>query len=309
MVKVIVLLFSLVFLSPSYGATIYHWVDKKGVANFIDEYERIPIEYRSQIQIKVMEDGPGIESPVQTSTPKVAFQKEEAREGILGQDEEWRRERVHLWEKRLKEATEDLEAAKEEFVGESERLIQRKYGSHQQFKSTVLSLERIKEEVAIHEARIAEVKDLLERLSKEAGESKSSPDRQTGVSTLQLTFTNTPETKTDIYGRDEAWWRGQLLTKREELREAVEDYERTYEEYIKKVESLGPSRFGRLSLTQYQMMACMLEGLSSEMAKYQARMTEINESIRKLTEKAEESEANPEWLRQVFELFGPFATH
>ena len=49
MVKIIVLLLSLAFISPSYGATIYHWVDKNGVANFTDDYEKLPSEYRNQI--------------------------------------------------------------------------------------------------------------------------------------------------------------------------------------------------------------------------------------------------------------------
>ena len=76
MVKVLLLLLLLAFLSPSYAATIYYWVDKKGGAHFTDEYERIPSEYRSQIQIRVMEDASHIKSPVQASTPNVALQKE-----------------------------------------------------------------------------------------------------------------------------------------------------------------------------------------------------------------------------------------
>ena len=298
MMKIIVLLLSLVFLSPSYGATIYHWIDKNGVANFTDDYEKLPSEYRSHIHITVMDDTPVMESPAPASAPEAGPPIEEVRKDIPARSEEWRGGRGRAWETQLKEATENLKAAGEGYEGESEKMVIRKYGSHQQFKSTILSLERIKEEETKYEAQIAEAKEMLERFSREAGESTSNPDRQTSVSAFQLTFTNRPEAKTDIYGRDEAWWRGQMLTKKEELKEAVQDYERAHEEYMKKVESLGPSRFGRLSLTQYQMMASGLEVLSDEMAKHQARMTEINESIKKLTKDAEESKANPEWLRQ-----------
>jgi hypothetical protein len=298
MVKVIVLLLSFVFISPSYGATIYHWVDKNGVVNFTDDYEKLPSEYRSQIHITVMDDAQVMESPGPASVPQTGPAREEARKAIPAQGEEWRGERGRAWETQLKEATENLKAAGEDSVGESENLVIRKYGSHQQFKSTILSLERIKEEETKYEAQIAEAKEMLKRFSGEAGESKSNPDRQTGVPAFQLTFTNRPEEKTDIYGRDEAWWREQMLAKREELKEAVQDYERAHDEYMKKVESLGPSRFGGLSLTQYQMMASGLEVLSDEMAKHQVRMTEINESIKKLTKETEESRANPEWLRQ-----------
>jgi hypothetical protein len=298
MVKVLLFLLSLVFLSPSYAATIYYWVDKKGVANFTDTYERIPSEYRSQIQIRVMEDASHTESPVQASTPKVALQKEEERKDILGQGEEkWLRERAHPWEKQLKEGKENLEAAREEFVAESEKLIIRKFGSHQQFKSTILNLEGIKEVAAKHEAQIAEAKDWLERLSKEAEESKANPEWPRGVSVLQITPSDRPETKTDIYGRDEVWWRGQFNSKAEELTQAIQDYERTYEEYIKKVESLGPSRFGRMSLTQYQMMSGRLENLSNEMAEHQARIIEIKNTVKKLTKEAEEFKANLDWLK------------
>ena len=299
MVKVLLLLLLLAFLSPSYAATIYYWVDKKGGAHFTDEYERIPSEYRSQIQIRVMEDASHIKSPVQASTPNVALQKEEKRKDILGQgEEEWWRERAHPWEKQLKEGTENLEAAREEFVAESEKLIIRKFGSHQQFKSTILSLEGIKEVAIKHEAQIAEAKGLLKRLSKEAEESKANSEWLRGVSVLQLTSLDRPETKTDIYGRDEFWWRGQFITKTEELKQAIQDYERTYEEYFKKAESLGPSRFGRLSLTQYQMMSIGLENLSNDMSEHQARITEIKKTIKNLTKEAEESKANAEWLRE-----------
>jgi len=298
MVKVIVLLLSLVFLPPSYGATIYHWVDKNGVANFTDDYEKLPSEYRNQTHIKVMEDSTVMESPNPASIPEVSPPREDVRKDILPQRVEWRGGRGRAWETQLREATENQKAAGEDYVGESEKLVIRKYGSHQQFKSTILNLERIKEEENKYEAQIAEAKEMLERFSREAGESTSSPDQQAGVHTFQLTVTNRPEAKTDIYGRDESWWRGQMFAKRGELEEAVQDYERVHDEYMKKVESLNPSRFAGLSLTQYQMMASGLEVLNDNMAKYQARMTEINESIKKLTKEAEESNANPEWLRQ-----------
>jgi len=298
MVKVIVLLLSLVFLSPSYAATIYHWIDKNGVANFTDDYEKLPSEYRNQIHITIMDDAPVMESPTPASIPEAGPPRQNVRKDIPPQRVEWRGERGRVWETQLKEATENLKAAGQDYEGESEKMVIRKYGSHQQFKSTILSLERIKEEETKYEAQIAEAKEMLEKVSREAGESMSNPDQQTGVPTFQLTFTNRPEAKTDIYGRDEAWWRGQMLAKEEELKEAVEDYERAHEAYMKKVEGLSPSRFAGMSLTQYQMMASGLGVLNDDMVKHQARITEINDSIKKLTKEAEESNANPEWLQQ-----------
>ena len=236
--------------------------------------------------------------PPQPPIPEAGPPSAETRKNIPPQGVEWRGGRGRTWETQLKEATENLKAVGEDYVGESEKLVIRKYGSHQQFKSTILNLEGIKEEEAKYEAQIAEAKEMLKKFSREAGESTGNPDQQAGVPTFQLTVTNSPEVRTDIYGRDETWWRGQMFAKRAELEEAVQDYERAHDEYMKKVESLNPSRFAGLSLTQYQMMASRLEVLNDDMAKYQARMTEINDSIKKLTKEAEESNANPEWLRQ-----------
>ncbi len=298
MVKIIVLLFSLVFISPSYGATIYHWIDKNGVANFTDDYEQLPSEYRNQTHITVIDDAPVMESSIPASIPEAGPPREEARKAIPPQGRELQGGRGRVWETQLKEATENQKAAEEDYVGESEKLVIRKYGSHQQFKSTILNLQRIKEEETQYEAQIAEAKEMLKRFSGEAGESTSNPDQQPGVPAFQLTVPNSPEAKTDIYGRDEAWWRGQMFAKREELKEAIQDYERAHEKYMMKVESLGPSRFAGLSLTQYQMMASGLEVLNDGMVKYQERMTEINDSLKNLTKEAEGSNANPEWLRQ-----------
>ncbi|MGO9093434.1 MAG: DUF4124 domain-containing protein [bacterium] len=38
MKKLLILLVLLTFAAPAYGATIYKWVDEKGVINFTDDY-------------------------------------------------------------------------------------------------------------------------------------------------------------------------------------------------------------------------------------------------------------------------------
>ena len=85
---------------------------------------------------------------------------------------------------------------------------------------------------------------------------------------------------------------------RQKLKEATENYEKAYDNYSKKIEELSPSRFGRLSLTQYQMFSNRFDFLSSEMARYQAQISEANESLNKLVKEAEESKANPGWLKE-----------
>jgi hypothetical protein len=100
----------------------------------------------------------------------------------------------------------------------------------------------------------------------------------------------------DIYGRDETWWREKVRPWKEQLKEATENYERVREEYMKQAEGLGEFKFGRLSLTQYQMLSSRLNILNNEMAKYHAQMVEANEMLEKLSKEAQESKADPAWL-------------
>ena len=290
MAKVISLLILVFFFSPSYGATIYQWVDMKGTHNFTDDYERVPSAYRNQVHLKEMEDIPQRGLPGLPSAAEAAPQKEEVEKDILGLGEEWWREKVHPWEGQLGEASENYRAANEEFLDESDKLIVRRYGSHQQFKSTILGMDRIREERAKYEAKVIEAEGMLEKISREAEELKANPGWLTGGSTPgQRAFLNAAEG--DSYGQDEAWWRQRVLTQREQLEEAIENYEKVYNEYSKEAEKLGHSRFGGLSLTQYQMTSGRLDILRDEMAKYRLQISEVAEMLKRILTEAEESKA------------------
>ena len=134
--KAILFLILLSFVSPSYGATIYKWVDNNGTYNFTDDYEKIPLEYRDQVRAKKIEDFPEMAPSALPSTPKAAPQKKEVKKDIFGLGEEWWREKERPWEGQLGEASENYEATNQEFLNKSDTLILRKFGSHQQFKST-----------------------------------------------------------------------------------------------------------------------------------------------------------------------------
>jgi tetratricopeptide (TPR) repeat protein len=271
-------------------------VDNNGTYNFTDDHEKIPFAYRNQVRVKKMEDFPQIAVPALPSTPKAAPQREEVKKDILGLGEEWWREKVHPWERQLKEASENYQAANEEFSKESDLLILRKFGSHQQFKSTIIGMNNIKWERAKYEAEVIQAEEMLERISREAEELQADPDWLKGVSMSgQRAFLHTAEV--DIQGEDGAWWREKVLTQRERVKEAVENYEKVYEEYNKIAEKLGPSRFGGLSLTQSQMTAVRLETLKGEMTNYRLEINEATETLKKLLEEAEESKVHPNWLK------------
>jgi len=291
MLKAIFLLVSVCLSSPSYGEIIYQWLDKNGTCNFTDDPEKVPSAYRKEVQQKVIEDV--LETrPILPADPTAPTEKEVIKRDVFGLGEEWWREQAQPWEKQLKEGMDNLEVVKKEFMEESETLILRKYGSHQQFKSTILNLDRIKGTKSKYKAQITEAKDLLKNLSKDAKESNADPGWLIGA------FVAQENNGTDIYGRDGAWWRSKILDQREQLKKAVESYEKAYEDYNENVEKLGPSRFGRISLTQYQMFSNRLNLLSEEMRRHQVRITEANEGLKRLLKEAEESKANPEWLRQ-----------
>jgi len=292
MSRAIALFIVLFFFSPSYGATIYQWVDKNGTYNFVDDYEKVPSAYRDQVHLKKLED------VLEVGPPEAAPQPKEARKDRFGQGEEWWREKVGPWERQLEEASENYQMANQEFLKESDNLILRKYGSHQQFVFGVLGMYRMRWRRAAYEAKVIEAKEMLKKISREAEESKADPQWLQGTSAVGYAGSvETTETDADIYGGDGAWWKEKLFTLREQLRGAVENYEKTYGEYMEIADKLGPSRFGGMSLTQYQMMSNRLDILSSEMARYQVEITEAEEMIKKLVKEAEVSKANPNWVK------------
>jgi hypothetical protein len=173
MKKVFILLILLVFTSQAYALTAYRWVDKKGVVNLTDDYSNVPPEYGAQVSTEVMEETPSV--GVLTSPQATPQKIEEAKTDIYGFGENWWRDKVSPWRERLKEATANYEKARKNFMDSAERLSQKKYGSPTQYKTNIMELDGLKIEMMKYEARMAEVKEMLEKLSKEAEEAKADP--------------------------------------------------------------------------------------------------------------------------------------
>jgi hypothetical protein len=57
------------------------------------------------------------------------------------------------------------------------------------------------------------------------------------------------EIKTDIYGRDEAWWRDKVRPWKERLKEATENYDAAQKKYMESSDELSLKKFGSLTLT------------------------------------------------------------
>jgi DNA repair exonuclease SbcCD ATPase subunit len=100
--------------------------------------------------------------------------------------------------------------------------------------------------------------------------------------------------RTDIYGRDETWWKEKVRLWRERLKEATENYDKVYSEFMGQAERLVQVKFG--SKTQYQMVSYVLSGLTQQLEEYRAQITKAEEMLDELSKEAEEAKANPEWL-------------
>jgi chromosome segregation ATPase len=294
--KFLVLLILLIFTVPAYAATIYKWVDKDGVVNYTDDYNKVPTLYHNRVE--ALEFFTERVSPVQTShaTPGI---KEEIRTDIDGRDEAWWKNKVRPWKEQLKEASENYENVHKEFMEQAEGLVRVKFGSKTQYQMVSYALSRLTQEMEEYRAQIAKAEEMLGELSKEAEKAKANREwlePEIAHPVQNIASTKKEELNADLYGRDKTWWEEKVRPWKEQEREATENYGKAQEEFVKQGERLGPFRFGRLSLTQYQMISSRLNVLNDQMGKYQAQIAEAREMSEKLSKEAKETKADPAWL-------------
>jgi hypothetical protein len=169
--KILIIFILLIFISPAYAHTFYKWVDEKGIVNYTDDYNSIPPAYRDRVEIEyVHEESPS--PPVQKMTPQ---KREETRTDIYGQDEAYWRGKVRPWKEFLKTAEANYDRAHNKLMKKVEELSQRRFWSPTQYKQNIIQLDRFKEEMIKYQAQIAEAEEMLEKLSKEAKETKADP--------------------------------------------------------------------------------------------------------------------------------------
>ena len=105
------------------------------------------------------------------------------------------------------------------------------------------------------------------------------------------------EVRTNIYGRDETWWRDKVRPWKEQLKEATENYEKAQKNFTKKAEELSQTNFYGRSRSQTKWDVMELNRLNEEKKKYEAQITEANEMLNKLSREAKETKADPDWLK------------
>ena len=109
--------------------------------------------------------------------------------------------------------------------------------------------------------------------------------------------TREEEIRQDIYGRDESWWREKVRPWKERLKEATEIYEAAQKKLTQKTDGVSQTKFYGRSRQQTKWDMMDLNRLNEEKKKYEAQMAEANEMLGKLSKEAQESKADPEWLK------------
>ena len=178
MTKLFAFLLLFVLVTPVSAATVYKWVDEKGVVNFTDDLNNVPSAYQNQVEVKeYLTEGGSPLTTTERPSPSIApAPKEEMRADIHGRDETWWRERVRPWNELLREATENHERVQQKFLTRAEELSTRTYWSRSQYQIVAVELDRLKAEMGKYETQIMEAKEHLEKLEKEAEESKADPN-------------------------------------------------------------------------------------------------------------------------------------
>jgi hypothetical protein len=178
MAKFMVFLLLCVLVTPVSAATIYKWEDERGVVNFTDDFDNVPSAYRDQVEVKeyLTEGGSPLTTAEKPSPSAAPAPKEELRADIYGRDETWWRGRVRPWNELLKEATENHERVQKKFLAKAEELSTGTYWSRSQYQIVAVELDRLKTEMGKYETQMMEAKEQLDRLKKEAEESKADPN-------------------------------------------------------------------------------------------------------------------------------------
>jgi predicted nucleic acid-binding Zn-ribbon protein len=194
------------------------------------------------------------------------------------------------WKKQLDEATLNYEKFRKELLEEGERLVWHRYGSKTQYQMFTAELPGISERFETYREQMIKAKTMLDKFTNETQKTEDG-QRERVVSSVK-----NEETKTDLLGRGETWWKEKIRPWKEQLKEANQGYEKVSDAFLKQLEKLGPSRWGGLSLTQYQMISSKLTVLDGQMAQYQTEISEAKHTLVRLSKEAKEAGANPAWL-------------
>jgi hypothetical protein len=262
-------------------ADVYKWIDDKGTVHFTEDYTNIPSSYQDRLKVEIRQDIREEEIPLEPQKIIIKSKEEQTKTDIYREEEAWRREKVRLWMEQLKGATANYENAQKKFWEKSEELSRRRFGSPTMYKFDIIKLNLLNEERMKYEAQIEEADEMLRKLSK--------PDF------LGATSIMGEEKATDIYGIGENWWRERVQSWKENLKALSASYENAEKIFIEKAEGLSKRRYGNRHTIKANIIE--LDRLNKEVLKYQAQIAENEAVLERISKDAEESKANPDWLK------------
>ena len=160
-----------VLVSTGYGGTIYKWIDKDGAMNFTNDDNRIPSEYRDQVQ--ELEFGGLEETP---ALPRVSTREDEgARVDIHGKGEDYWMAKVQPWKEQLQKATENIEAITRK-INERAKEETGKHLSRAQLNMDLTYRNQLLEEISKYQAQVRKAGEMLNEITQEAKEAKARPE-------------------------------------------------------------------------------------------------------------------------------------
>jgi predicted phage-related endonuclease len=103
------------------------------------------------------------------------------------------------------------------------------------------------------------------------------------------------EKAADVYGIGENWWRERVRPWKEKLEELNVRYENAEKKFMEKSEDLSRRGFGNRHTIKAKIIE--LDRANKEALDYQAQISENEGVLERISKDAEESMADPDWLK------------
>ena len=261
-------------------AEVYKWIDNKGTIHFTDDESRIPSSRADRLKVEIRKDMREEIPPLEPQKIILKGEEEKASPDPDKQEEEWR-DSMRPWVEKLEEATAYFDAAQRRFVERAEELSRRRYGSPTMYKFDIIKLNHLNQERMKYKAQMEEADEMVRKLSK--------ADFWAAASTIK-------EGKgTDIYGIGEDWWRERVRPLRKKLEELNASYENAEKKFMGIAVDLSKRGYGNRHTIKAQII--QLDWANQELLKYREEIAENDEELGRISRDAEESMADPEWLK------------
>jgi len=262
-------------------AEIYKWIDDKGTIHFTDDYSNIPSSHRERLKVEIRKD---IREEEARSGPQkiIPGVKEDQSKAIIsGEEKVWWEEKMDSWIGQLEEATANYENAQRIFLEKAEELSRRRFGSPTMYKFDILKLNLLNAERMKFKAQLMEADEMVRKLSK--------------ADTWEAASIIGAEKDTDIYGMGEEWWRDRVRPWKEKLEELKARYENAERIFLERGEDLSRRGFGNRHTIKAKILE--LDWANEDVLKYQDGIAENEEVLERISKDAEESRADPEWIK------------